>query len=199
MTRYFQVTHPDGTVSKRSTANRNYPYAVRVTHDNRAIAVRRISDSLGAAAEAARHEAAIQHLVDGAELIVEISRSGDWAHYHAADPTGGEPIYVALVDPRRGDEPPTLAAAIAQLEVYRSGAADRAKSLEASGHRLAEGPEHSYSIERWSGTYTAASRAIPGFAKQFGVLATAIEVVPTVETDRKGVPFTGHLADGTRV
>lgn len=194
--RYFTVRHADGTESRRSTENRNYPYAVEVVRNNHATAHRmKRTEVPELYSEAAEYEQAIQAITDsdpddGSPWVVEVQHRGRMlgarhAMYVIA-PKGTRHhstgrIYITSWN--EGEEAPELHSVVARLEVYRRDAFERARGREAYAVSLLEGPRLEYGVERWSSRYDLA-------AKRRDQLLDGsyydVRVVETVETDRKG-------------
>jgi hypothetical protein len=175
MARTFIVKHPDGTQSKRTTANREYPFAL-VHEVTRASRVAYAESSLENAQEnVARYEAA---LADG--TITE-SRS-KWSH-------GGEYVnlYVggiwagAYVTDQK--ERPTDDALRAALQESIDNAKARVAQCEANVEQAKVSPEVTYGVLRWTSRRDLAEKAVSGefSGLQSNRLGNKVYVVETEE------------------
>jgi hypothetical protein len=170
MARTTTVTHPDSTVSKRSSARAEYGFAVEVKTDEREHAARLRAE---ADANVARQAA----MLAAAEGVITEERKpwpfgGDRVTVHV----GGE--YATAWNTDRDERPSEEAA----REAVREFAAQMTAGIESrrrSADALDAGPEFTYGVYRWSRTEALAAKG----AKEVTWLRgrSSVRVVPVDE------------------
>lgn len=173
MTRHFSVTHPDGTISVRSSQNRVYPFAVEVRIDQH-------EQAAGRRREAAEHRA--RATLAAGEVVFRTEKSG-WSaawtrHSYIAYTLAGEKV--TYVTSHTHDKPAPsddeLREQLAEIRAHWLGTADR---LEATADRLLAGPRYEWGVETWNSrrelSVKAAAKVTYGDAR----------VVETVEHERR--------------
>lgn len=181
MTRHFSVTHPDGTMSTRSSQNRVYPYAVEVTIDQHADAAKKQTEAAGYRARAAK--------ADEPGVTFRHHDTGPWPaslgggrriHVEAYTETGEKITYVESY--RTPAEPePSEQNLRDELAEVRDTWLDNAHRLEAGAARMLEGPRYTYGVATWNSRLDLSEKA----AASWRVPGHSTCVVETVEHDRR--------------
>jgi hypothetical protein len=164
------VTHPDGTVSKRTSESRTYTHAVVISRTRESL----VADEMSNAA-AADERARIAAAAVGGE-VTEESRSWSGGLRYITLFLGGEYAGAHVSDkPRPSDEE------------LREGMRKRVKESEARAQeyrdkaaKLGRGPAMQYGVLRWSSRADLAHSAVSG---EFGRLVRPGVTVEAVTVD----------------
>jgi hypothetical protein len=183
MSRTTTVTHPDGTVSKRKSANALYAFAVEVTTDQRKVAANQRQEAEEARLNAARARAA-------ADLGKIVEETRPWMRdmtrltYYLMAP-GGEKVYAGAAtvyadgtihrdtknNGEEGDSP---------VEYVRNSA-ERYDAMAVHYDEMAvaldAGPALAYGVVRWSRTQVLAEKGANEFRHYAQVRIVAVDAV----------------------
>ncbi len=164
MARKTTVTHPDRTVSTRTSTTKHYTHAVEVAFDNHAEARKVRGHGLASAAKALQYRRALEEgFVHIKVTATGPGRESRCVSFFLIDTTTGEELYLGrelrnadgtFHEYSTGDEldVPTEALASAEIsERAAEGYAERAEKIEAL-------PQMRYIIERWSQSQQAAEK-----------------------------------------
>lgn len=152
-----KVTHPDGTVSKRTSQNRTYTHAVVMSQTRESL----IADALAYAAKFDELAAADLAAVDGEITTESRDWSGGLTYYSLY--VGGEYAAAHVSDqPRPSDD--DLRAKLRKGAASQSARADEYRARAA---KLADSPTVVYGVLRWSSRADLAHKAATG---EFGGL-----------------------------
>lgn len=151
------VTHPDGTVSTRTSRSAIYTYAVEQIKDMRAYAAGERAEGVKVRAERERFIAAVR----AGKVAKRVGHPGLGATDHYLIGEGGEEWWLGHEGGRNNIAPVDRKASI------RKTLADLAKRADGYDLRAEDaevGPEFTYAVLRWSANYDNASRALSTWA-----------------------------------
>ena len=181
MTRHFSVTHPDGTMSVRSSQNRVYPYAVEVAIDQHAEAAKKQTEAADYRARAAK--------ADDPGVTFRHNDTGPWPaslgggrriHVDAYTAEGEKITYVEGYRTPAEPDPSEQKLRDGLAEVRDNWLAT-AQRLDAAAARLLAGPRLAYGVVTWNSRRDLSEKA----AASWHVPGQSPRVVETVEHDRR--------------